>query len=153
VGADVAEASKDLVRRLFEDVFNKQRLDLTGEIMAEEYVEHAVEPFGRREPGQVHGPSHQRGVVEWLRAQFPDLQMTIQSIVAEDELVAVRIRSEGTNLGSLGGVAPPTGKRFAAEQSHWYRVADGRLCEHWATRDDLSAMLQLGVIRPPGRRN
>jgi len=79
--------------------------------------------------------------------------MTIQSIVAEGELVAVRIRSEGTNLGSLGGVAPPTGKRFAAEQSHWYRVADGRLCEHWATRDDLSAMLQLEVIRPPGRPN
>jgi predicted ester cyclase len=153
VGADVAEASKDLVRRLFEDVFNEQRLDLTGEIMAEEYAEHAVEPFGRQEPGQVHGPSHQRGVVEWLRAQFPDLRMTIQSIIAEGELVAVRIRSEGTNLGSLGGLAPPTGKRFAAEQSHWYRVADGRLCEHWATRDDLSAMLQLGVIRPPGRPN
>jgi len=145
----MAEASKDLVRRLFEDVFNEQRLDLTGEIMAEEYVEHAVEPFGRQEPGQVHGPSHQRGVVGWLRAQFPDLRMTIQSIVAEGELVAVRVRSKGTNLGSLGGVAPPTGKRFAAEQSHWYRVADGRLCEHWATRDDLSAMLQLEVIRPP----
>jgi len=149
----MAEASKDLVRRLFEDVFNEQRLDLTGEIMAEEYVEHAVEPFGRQEPGQVHGPSHQRGVVEWLRAQFPDLRMTIQSIIAEGELVAVRVRSEGTNLGSLGGVAPPTGKRFAAEQSHWYRVADGRLCEHWATRDDLSAMLQLEVILPPGRPN
>ena len=149
----MAEASKDLVRRLFEDVFNEQRLDLTGEIMAEEYVEHAVEPFGRQEPGQVHGPSHQRGVVGWLRAQFPDLRMTIQSIVAEGELVAVRVRSKGTNLGSLGGVAPPTGKRFAAEQSHWYRVADGRLCEHWATRDDLSAMLQLEVIRPPGRPN
>ena len=153
VGADMAKASKDLVRRLFEDVFNEQRLDLTEEIMAEEYVEHAVEPFGRQEPGQVHGPSHQRGVVEWLRAQFPDLRMTIQSIVAEGELVAVRIRSEGTNLGSLGGVAPPTGKRFAAEQSHWYRVADGRLCEHWATRDDLSAMLQLEAILPPDRRD
>jgi len=149
----MAEASKDLVRRLFEDIFNEQRLDMTGEIMAEEYIEHAVEPFGRQEPGQVHGPSHQRNVIEWLRAQFPDLRMTIQSIIAEGELVAVRIRSEGTNLGSLGGVAPPTGKRFAAEQSHWYRVADGRLCEHWATRDDLSAMLQLEVIRPPGRPN
>jgi hypothetical protein len=60
----MAEASKNLIRRLFEDVFNEQRLDLTGEIMAEEYVEHAVEPFGRQEPGQVHVPSHQRGVVE-----------------------------------------------------------------------------------------
>jgi predicted ester cyclase len=147
----MTEASKDLVRRLFEDVFNEHRLDLSEEILAEEYVEHAVEPFAAQEPGQVHGPSHQRRVVEWLRAQFPDLRMTIRSIVAEGELVAVRVQSEGTNLGSLGGVAPPTGKRFIAEQSHWYRVADGRLCEHWATRDDLSAMLQLGVIRPPGR--
>jgi hypothetical protein len=67
----MTEASKDLVRRLFEDVFNEQRLDLSGEILAEEYVEHAVEPFGVREPGQVHGPSHQRRVVEWLRAQLP----------------------------------------------------------------------------------
>ena len=147
----MAEASKDLVQRLFEDVFNEQRLDLTRELMAKEYTEHAVEPFSRQEPGQVHGPSHQRGVVEWLRAQFPDLRMTIQSIVAEGELVVARIRSEGTNLGSLGGVAPPTGKRFIADQSHWYRIADGRLCEHWATRDDLSAMLQLGVIHRPGR--
>jgi len=79
--------------------------------------------------------------------------MTIQSIVAEGELVVARIRSEGTNLGSLGGVAPPTGKRFIADQSHWYRIADSRLCEHWATRDDLSAMLQLGVIHRPGRPN
>jgi hypothetical protein len=36
-----------------------------------------------------------------------------------------------------------------AEQSHWYRVAGGKLCEHWATRDDLTAMLQMGVIHPP----
>jgi hypothetical protein len=50
----------------------------------------------------------------------------------------------------LGGIAPATNKRFVAEQSHWYRVADGKLREHWATRDDLSAMLQLGVIHPPG---
>jgi hypothetical protein len=48
------------------------------------------------------------------------------------------------------GIAPATNKRFVAEQSHWYRVADGKLREHWATRDDLSAMLQLGVIHPPG---
>ncbi len=44
---------------------------------------------------------------------------------------------------------PPTGKRFSSRQSHWYRVVDGKLAEHWATRDDLPTMLQLGVIQPP----
>jgi predicted SnoaL-like aldol condensation-catalyzing enzyme len=90
----MTEVSKNLVRRLFEDVFNQQRLDLADEILAEDYMEHAVDPFGAQEPGQVDGPAHQRRVVEWLRAQFPDLRMTIQSIAAEGELVAVRIRSE-----------------------------------------------------------
>ena len=48
---------------------------------------------------------------------------------------------------------PPTGKWFSARQSHWFRVADGKLAEHWATREDLVAMLQLGLVRPPdGRR-
>jgi predicted ester cyclase len=139
-----------LVRRLFDEVFTSHNLAAADEIMAEEYVEHAIAPFGREEPGRVHGPSHARNVVEWLTAQFPDLEMTIESLVAEADVVAVRVRSSGTNRGKLGGFAPPTNKRFVADQSHWYRVADGRLCEHWATRDDLSTMLQLGVIQPPG---
>ena len=92
-----------------------------------------------------------RQTAQWLLAQFPDLEMTIEAIVAEGDTVAVRVLSEGTNLGPLNGVVPPTGKRFAARQSHWFRVEDGRLAEHWATREDLVAMLQLGVIQPPGR--
>ena len=75
--------------------------------------------------------------------------MTVESLVAEGDLVAARVLSQGTDRGRLGGFAPATNTRFVAEQSHWYRVAGGRLCEHWATRDDLSTMLQLGVIRPP----
>ena len=45
---------------------------------------------------------------------------------------------------------PPTGKRFVARQTHWFRVREDKLAEHWATREDLPAMLQLGVIAPPG---
>jgi predicted ester cyclase len=141
---------KALVKRLFDEVFTTENLAAADEIMAGEYVEHAREPFGTEEPGQVHGPSHAREVVGWLRAQFPDLQMTIESLIADGDIVAVRVRAAGTNRGKLGGFAPPTNKRFVAEQSHWYRVDNGRLCEHWATRDDLSTMLQLGVIQPPG---
>jgi predicted ester cyclase len=91
-----------------------------------------------------------RSTAQWLLDQFPDLRMEIEAIIAEGDTVAVRLRSEGTNLGRVGGVAPPTGKRFSAGQSHWFRVDGGKLAEHWATRDDLTAMLQLGVVQPPG---
>ena len=60
------------------------------------------------------------------------------------------VMSEGTNLGKLNGVVPPTGKRFAARQSHWYRAENDKLAEHWAIRDDLTTMLQLGVLTIPG---
>ena len=143
-------ASKELVRRHFEEIFNRKNLAVCDEIMAEDFVEHAVAPFAQSAPGRVNGPRAMRATAEWLLAQVPDLHMTVEAIVAEGDTVAVRVLSEGTNLGPLNGLAPPTGKRFVARQSHWFRVADDKLVEHWATREDLPTMLQLGIIQPPG---
>jgi predicted ester cyclase len=131
-------------------VFNERDFDACPAIAAEAYVEHAVAPFGRVAPGEVDGPLHLRQTAEWLLAQFPDLRMTVTALAADGDTVALRVLSEGTNRGPLNGLMPPTGKRFSAEQSHWFRIQDGRLAEHWATRDDLGTMLQLGVIQPPG---
>ena len=145
------DTNKQLARRLFERVFNQHEVDLCDELFADDYVEHAVAPFAHAEPGAVRGPEHMRNVVAWLIDQFPDLTMNIEAIVSEQDTVAVRVLSEGTNLGKLNGVMPPTGKRFAARQSHWYRVENDKLAEHWAVRDDLLTMLQLGVLDMPGR--
>jgi len=146
----MANEAKDLARRWCEEIFNEKNVAVCDEIMADRYVDHAAAPFGGSAPGEVNGPEHMRGVAAWLFGQFPDLRMEIEALIAEGDTVAVRVRSEGTNLGRVGGMAPPTGKRFSAGQTHWFRVVDGRLAEHWATRDDLSAMLQLGVLQPPG---
>ena len=144
------DRNETLVRRLFERVFNERDIDLCAELFAEDYVEHALAPFGDTEPGAVRGPAHMRSVVAWLVDQFPDVTMNIEAIVSQDDTVAVRVMSEGTNLGRLNGVVPPTGKRFAARQSHWYRVENDKLAEHWAIRDDLVTMRQLGVVNMPG---
>jgi len=146
----MAEANTELARRYFEEIINLRAFEVCTQIIAEEYVEHAVAPFGQSEPGRVHGPTATRESLEWLIAQFPDIHMTIEALVAEGDTVAVRILSEGTNLGKLNGTIPPTGRRFVARQSHWFRVEEGKLAEHWATREDLPTMIQLGVIQPPG---
>jgi predicted ester cyclase len=126
----MSEDHKELVRRHLEEIWNQQNLGVADELMAHDYVEHAVAPFGQAEPGRVNGPAATRQTVDWLLAQFPDLHMTVEAIVAEGDTVAVRVLSEGTNLGPLNGVVPPTGKRFSARQSHWFRVEDGKLAEH-----------------------
>lgn len=145
------EANKALVRRHFEEIFNRQNFAECAEMVADDFIEHAIAPFGTSEPGRVHGPEHVRNASEWLRAQFPDLHMSVETVIAEGDLVSCRVYSEGTNLGKLNGVVPPTGKRFGAWQNHWFRVVDNKLAEHWAIRDDLPAMLQLGVVQAPGR--
>jgi predicted ester cyclase len=121
----MSEVNKELVRRHFDDIWNRRDLDAVDELMARDYLEHAIAPFGQAEPGRVDGPAAIRQTAQWLLAQFPDLHMRIEAIVAEGDTVAVRVLSEGTNLGPLNGVVPPTGKRFAARQSHWFRVENG----------------------------
>ena len=115
------------------------------------FEQHGVAPFAEAEPGNVNGPRAMRSTAEWLLAQFPDLHFTVEEIVAEGNTVAVRLLGEGTNLGPIGPL-PPTGRRFSARSSHWFRVANGKLAEHWATRDDLTAMVQLGIVHRPSRQ-
>ena len=79
----MSEANKELVRRHFEEIFNQQNLAVCDEIMAEDYVEHAAAPFAQTAPGRVNGPQAIRETVEWLLAQFPDLHMTIEAMIAE----------------------------------------------------------------------
>ena len=95
-------------------------------------------------------PSTKRGfagvkhVLNWLFAVFPDHRFDIEEAVADGETVAVRGTCSGTHEGELWGI-PPTGERFAAQQSHWFRVDDGKVAEHWAVRDDLGMIRQLGI--------
>ena len=86
----MSEANKELVRRHFEEIWNLKDLAIADELMAEDYLEHGVAPFGQAEPGRVNGPAAMRETAQWLLAQFPDLHMQIDAIVAEGDLAAVR---------------------------------------------------------------
>ena len=73
---------------------------MTETVLDPKLVTYAVAPFGQSAPGRVNGPEHMRGVAAWLLAQFPDIHMTIEAIVAEGDTVAARVLSKGTNLGN-----------------------------------------------------
>jgi predicted ester cyclase len=49
-------------------------------------------------------------------------------------------------IESVRGVATPKGKPIAVELVHIFRLRDGKIVEHWAVRDDLGMMKQLGAI-------
>lgn len=81
--------------------------------------------------------------MEWLLSFFPDHRFDIEDAAADEN--TVRGTCSGTYEGELWDI-PPTRERFAVQQSHWFRVSDGKVAEHWAVRDDLGMMRQLGVL-------
>ena len=139
-----AEENKAVIRRLFEEVYNSHNFDLLEELVAEDVVNHAATAEHRR---GIEGFRH---VVEWGMALAPDARYELLGIIAEGDMVACRVHASGTMQGEMFGI-PATGKRFSAEHVHWHRVADGKLAERWAVRDDLGTLIQLGIIDPPGR--
>jgi predicted ester cyclase len=113
------------------------------------------------EPVENHGRQVSqagiRMVWEDIRTRFPDAQLKTEEIVASANQVIVRNEYSGTHLGIgrlpidgglLVGV-PPTGKKFAVEHIHWYKLKNRLIVGHRATRDDVGMMVQLGLIHPP----
>ena len=66
----MSEANKELVRRHFEEIFNRKNMSVCDETMAEDFVEHAAAPFSQSAPGRVGRPRAMRESAQWLLAQF-----------------------------------------------------------------------------------
>lgn len=124
------EENKDIVRRLFEEVLNEGNLAAIDELLATDYLSHAGAP--RREDF--------KHVVIRLRAGFPDVQYTIEDLIAEGDKVVIRATMHGTHDGDYLGL-PPTEKRVTSESIHIVRLASGKLMEHWALSSDVRKQL------------
>ncbi len=84
----------------------------------------------------------------------------IHEVAADGDIVVAyttaRARQTGPFMiydqaGAVRQVFPPTGKATSATQTHWFRLADGKVIEHWANRDDMTMAQQLGWIPPSPR--
>jgi predicted ester cyclase len=76
----------------------------------------------------------------------PDLRLDMQHLIAEEELVAIRVTGTGTHTGSGWRGRGPTGKTWQATCNAHYRVANGKIVDFWVNWDWLSIMQQLGAI-------
>ncbi len=112
-------------------------------------------------PARKQGPNALKATATWLRRGFSDIRFEIQNLEVIGDLAVAWVTMHATHTGphvvhdspdgAVTEVFPPTGRKFATRQVHWFRITDGAIAEHDAVRDDLGMAKQAGWIPPrPG---
>jgi predicted ester cyclase len=122
-----SDRNKALVRRLIDEVFNGGRMDLIDEFYSTDLA-----------------PAAARWIAPF-RDAFPDLQMTVVDLIAEDDKVVGQFTCSATHRGRWRGY-PPTGRRFAdVAEVYIFRIRDGKIVHAWGVEDTLTRLKQLGL--------
>lgn len=130
------EENKALMRRFWEEL-NKGNLAAIDELCATEYVYHSINGDMTSEQFKQYGAG--------LLAAFPDLDGSIDDMMAEGDKVAARYTLRGTHQGAFRGIAP-TGKQIKISGLEIDRFAGGKFVESWAVSDILGLLQQIGAI-------
>jgi len=114
------------------------------ELVAEDMVNHAAGPQGRE---------GLRAILAVIESDLGPVEADHRHLVAEGELVAHHMTMRGHHRAStmplLAGT-PVTDREVRWTYMHLWRVVDGQIVEHWACRDDLGLLAQIGAWPPPG---
>ena len=119
------EENRDVVRRFIDAVFVRHDPSRIDDFVSNESLKQLA-------PGMVRA--------------FPDLEMTIQHLIAEGDLVAVRVAATATHEGEFRDIAP-TGRRWEATASAWYEVRDGKIADFWINWDWLAIYEAIGAVQ------
>ena len=131
---DDSDANKALIEAHYRATTNSFDPAAIDRQVAEDFYDHAA--------GRQMGPEGVKQHIMALHAAFPDLKVTIEDIVAEGPLVAVRATWRGTHRGPFGGLAA-TDRAVQFGGMVFWRVAGGLIRERWATIDQAALMQQL----------
>ncbi|OFE17381.1 hypothetical protein BA895_16505 [Humibacillus sp. DSM 29435] len=132
-------------QKVVEEYFSRlhRREEAAFDLVAEDFINHAATPQGR---------TGMRQISLVLDHDLGSPEIRIHHVVAAGDLVSVHLDLVGTHTAStspLLSAVPPTGKPLVWTFMHLFRVSNGMIAEHWACRDDLGLLVQLGAFQTP----
>jgi predicted ester cyclase len=138
------ERNKDVVRRFIEEVFVKCNVDAADELATSDFTPHSW-------PGVDPGIENLKQGQQRVSSGLADVSMKIDDMIAEGDKVAVRLTAHARQDGEFMGL-PPSGREYTISETHVFRVADGKVAEHWVNADMLGLMQQLGALPTQERK-
>ena len=131
------DAHKMLVQRYYIEIINHHALQLCDTLFAPDFISHATN-------GNPVSLNRYLELLKQSFTAFPDIVVSIEDQIAEDDKVVTRWRATGTHRGELMGL-PATGKRFEVSAIHIHRIQNNQLVEHWEEIDLFGLMQQIGA--------
>ena len=136
------EENKALMRRWFEEVWNKGRADAIAEMFAEDGIAHGLSDDVKN---PLRGPKGFLPFHAQFREAFPNIEVVVEDQIAEGDVVATRCSVRGKHMGdSLGFVATQAPVEFTGITIT--RIKDGKIVEAWNNFDFMKMYRQLGAI-------
>ena len=114
----VLEQNKQLVQRLFNEVFNQRTLSVIDDIYTPNMVDHSAFP------DQAPGTEGIKTAINGFFEIFSDFEVTVEDMVAEKDRVVTRETWRGTHR--------PSNKSATGTVIHIFRVRDGRITDEWS---------------------
>jgi len=136
--------NKAIVRRLYEEAWNKRKLEVVKELIS---PSHALQ--APTLSGSSIGPEAYKGQIALFLAGFPDLRFTVEETVAEKDKVVARWTFTGTHKGKFMGVLA-TDKKVSVDGITIHYLAGGRIMDSFTNWDALGMMKQLGAVPAVG---
>jgi predicted ester cyclase len=138
------EENKAIVRR-YREIYNTNQLDQLGEVLAADFTPHTLLPDVPRTLAGI------KMVHQGTLAAFPDLRTTTEDLIAEGDKVAERWTQNMTHTGiAMFGAPAGSGKKIKTTGISIYRIANGKIVEHWANMDFVGVLQQIGAMPSPG---
>lgn len=138
------ESNKAIVRRYFEEVVDKSKLDILGEIVTTDCIIHRPEVS---EP--IQGLEAFKHALKSILQVYSEFTTTIHDLIAEEDRVACRLSHRAVNRGewtSRLGTHAVAGKTVTWPAIAIFRFHDSKIAEEWVSRDELGMLIELGVL-------
>lgn len=140
----MSDQYETLMHRWFEEVWNKGREDAIDEMLASDGIVHGL---ADQSGNELRGPEGFKPFFHSFRSAFPDIQVTVEDGVQQDEKIAVRCTVRGTHTGEGLGLAA-TNNPMEFTGMCMVRVKDGKITEAWNNFDFTTMFQQMGVLNP-----
>ena len=112
--------AREFIRNHFEEFVNRKNVQIGNVNFAADFVDHGADV----PPGMPPGPAGAIAYVSGALQKFPDLRVTIEDMIAEDDRVVVRNHWTATDA--------QTGKKLEFRGIVIWRIAERQIVERWA---------------------